>query len=160
MSMTDEAMIMNVLGQYTRAHDRRDPDAMAALFVPDATIEIVDAVGGSDQPLAKLEGRGPIHDAVRQMMAPHDEGAWSQNVISAPIITIDGDEAVIDAQFMVFSIIAAAVPDGGWPAGTFGAQGRIVPIEAGQYRPTMRRTTDGWAISVMRIEHRLPMAFG
>jgi hypothetical protein len=160
MSMTDETMILNVLGQYTRAHDRRDPDAMAALFTSDATIEIVDAVGGADRPLGRLEGREAIRDAVRQMMAPHDNRAWSQNVISAPIVTIKGDEAAIDAQFMVFSILAAEVPLGGWPTGTYGAQGRIVPIEAGQYRPTMRRTSSGWAIVAMRIEHRLPMAFG
>ncbi|WP_197274411.1 nuclear transport factor 2 family protein [Novosphingobium sp. AAP93] len=160
MSLTDERALLNLLGHYTRAHDHRDPDAMAALFTPDATIEIIDAVGGAARLLGRLEGRAAIGEAVRQMMAPHEARAWSQNVISAPIIAIDGDHATIDAQFMVFSIVGAEVPDNGWPAGTFGAQGRIIPIEAGQYRPTMRRTAEGWAISAMRIEHRLPMAFG
>lgn len=158
--MTDETLILNVLGEYTRAHDRRDAGALAALFTPDATIEIVDAVGDEDHLLGRLEGHDAIREAVQQMMAPHATRAWSQNVISAPIVIIAGHEAVIDVQFMVFSIIATEVPVGGWPKGTYGAQGHIVPIEAGQYRPTMRRTTDGWAISSMRIEHRLPMAFG
>ncbi|WP_298191257.1 nuclear transport factor 2 family protein [Novosphingobium sp.] len=160
MSQNDETALLNVLGSYTRAHDRRDPDAMAALFTSDATIEIIDAVGGAEHLLGRLEGRAAISEAVRQMMAPHEGRAWSQNVISAPIITIDGDTAEIDVQFMVFSIHAADVPKDGWPPSTFGAQGRIIPIEAGQYRPSMRRTADGWAISAMRIEHRLPMAFG
>lgn len=160
MSVTDETGMLNALGRYARAHDQRDSDAMAALFTPDATIDIIDAVGGTEHVLGRLEGRKAVADAVRQMMVPHATRAWSQNVISAPIITIDGDEAAIDAQFMVFSISAAAVPDGGWPAGTFGAQGRIVPIEAGYYRTVMRRTADDWAISAMRIEHRLPIAFG
>lgn len=160
MTMADETIILNVLGQYTRAHDRRDPDAMAALFAPGATIEIVDAVGGASRSISRLEGRDAIRVAVRQMMAPHGYRAWSQNVVNAPIIVIEGDHAVLDAQFMVFSILAAEVPDGGWPTGTFGAQGRIVPIEAGQYRLTLRTVADGWVISAMRIEHRLPMAFG
>ncbi|GEN98976.1 hypothetical protein NSE01_08090 [Novosphingobium sediminis] len=160
MSLSDETLILNLLGRYTRAHDQRDPEAMTALFTPDAIIDIIDAVGGAQRSLGRLEGREAIGAAVRAMMAPHGERAWSQNVISAPIISIAGDEATIDAQFMVFSIMAAEVPQGGWPAGTFGAQGRIVPIEAGQYHPTMRRTADGWAIAAMRIEHRLPMAFG
>ncbi|MFM9937804.1 MAG: nuclear transport factor 2 family protein [Novosphingobium sp.] len=160
MSLTDETMLLNVLGRYARAHDQRNPAAMEALFTPEATIEIIDAVGDAQRPLGRLEGRESIADAVRQMMAPHNPRGWSQNVISAPIIAIDGDTAIIDAQFIVFSIMAAEVPDGGWPAGTFGAQGRIVPIEAGQYHKALHRTGDGWAISAMRIEHRLPMAFG
>lgn len=160
MTMTDEASLLNVLGRYTRAHDQRDAYAMAALFTPEATIEIVDAVNGADQPLGRLEGRDAISVAVRQMMTPHQDRAWSQNVVNAPVISIEGDHAVMDAQFMVFSILAVEVPAGGWPTGTFGAQGRIVPIEAGQYRLAMRRSTNGWDIAAMRIEHRLPMAFG
>ena len=160
MALTDETMVLNVLGRYARAHDQRDAAAMAALFAPEATIEIIDAVGGVHRPLGRLEGRRAISDAVRQMMAPHDPRGWSQNVINAPIIAIDGETAIIDAQFMVFSIMAAEVPAGGWPAGTSGAQGRIVPIEAGQYHGELHRTADGWAIAAMRIEHRLPMAFG
>lgn len=160
MTMTDETNILNVIGRYTRAHDQRDPNAMAALFAPEATIEIVDAVNDAGQLLGRLEGREAIGHAVRQMMVPHDDRAWSQNVVNAPIIEINGDDAVLDAQFMVFSILAARVPDGGWPTGTFGAQGRIVPIEAGRYRLTLQRTADGWVIAAMRIEHRLPMAFG
>lgn len=160
MLLADETQIMNVLGRYTRAHDQRDADAMAALFMPDATIEIVDAVGAADQLLGRLEGRDAIREAVHQMMAPHDARSWSQNIVSAPIITIDGDEAMVDVQFMVFSIIADQTPEGGWPTGTFGAQGHIAPIEAGQYRPKLRRTADGWSIVALRIEHRLQMAFG
>lgn len=71
MTMTDEASLLNLLGRYTRAHDQRDADAMAALFSPAATIEIVDAVNGADQSLGRLEGRDAIGVAVRQMMAPH-----------------------------------------------------------------------------------------
>ncbi|MCH7629899.1 MULTISPECIES: nuclear transport factor 2 family protein [Novosphingobium] len=158
--MTDATDILNVLGRYARAHDYRDSEAMAALFADHATIEIFNARGSTMTPIGKLEGLPAIRDAVRQMMAPHGERAWSQNVISAPIIDVGGDEAVIDAQFMVFSIVAATEPENGWPAATFGAQGAIVPIEAGQYRAHLRRTARGWTIAAMRIEHRLPMVFG
>uniref|UniRef100_UPI0031384A22 T33-27.1 : A n=1 Tax=synthetic construct TaxID=32630 RepID=UPI0031384A22 len=160
MTMADETIILNVLGQYTRAHDRRDPDAMAALFAPDASIVVLDAVGGASKPISVLHGRDAIRVAVRQMMAPHGYRAWSQNVVNAPVIHIHGDTARLDAQFMVFSILAAEVPDGGWPTGTFGAQGRIVPIEAGTYTLFLRTVPDGWVIAHMVIKHRLPMAFG
>lgn len=160
MTLTDETMVLNVLGRYARAHDQRDPDAMTALFTPGASIAIIDAARGAQRPLGRLEGRAAIAEAVRHMMAPHAPGGWSQNIISAPIIAIDGDIAIIDAQFMVFSITAAQVPDGGWPAGTSGAQGHIVPIEAGQYHAVLHRTAGEWPIAALQIEHRLPMVFG
>lgn len=157
--MDDTTLISNVLGLYARAHDARDADAMADLFAEDATIEIFNAAGDELTPIGTLQGRRAIHGAVGQMMLPHGRGEWSQNIISAPIITITGDVAIVDAQFMVFAIAATLEPADGWPQGTFGAQGTITPIEAGQYFPRLERRDGRWLINAMRIVHRLPMAF-
>jgi hypothetical protein len=43
--------------------------------------------------------------------------------------------------------------------GASGAQGTVQPIEAGYYRPILRRVDGVWKITTMRITHSLPMAF-
>jgi len=40
----------------------------------------------------------------------------------------------IDTQFITFDVAGTRKPEGGWPVGTFGAQGTIKPIESGYYR--------------------------
>jgi hypothetical protein len=42
---------------------------------------------------------------------------------------------------------------------SWGAQGTVQPIEAGYYRPILRRVDGVWKIATMRIAHSLPMAF-
>ncbi|MFJ1605485.1 hypothetical protein ACIOHS_19250 [Streptomyces sp. NPDC088253] len=37
-------------------------------------------------------------------------------------------------------------PAEGWPAGAFGAQGTITPIESGYYQPRLRRVDGAWRI--------------
>ncbi|WP_434097660.1 hypothetical protein [Streptomyces mirabilis] len=55
-------------------------------------------------------------------------------------------EATLDAQFVVFNIQGHERPAEGWPAGAFGAQGTITPIESGYYQPRMRRVDGVWRI--------------
>jgi hypothetical protein len=43
--------------------------------------------------------------------------------------------------------------------GAFGAQGTVQPIEAGYYRPILRRVDGVWKITTMRITLNIPMAF-
>jgi hypothetical protein len=49
------------------------------------------------------------------------------------------DDATLDAQFLVFEVRGKERPATGWPEGAFGAQGTVQPIEAGYYRPVLRR---------------------
>ena len=39
------------------------------------------------------------------------------------------------------------------------SSGTVQPIEAGYYRPILRRVDGVWKIATMRIAHSLPMAF-
>ncbi|MFJ9914840.1 hypothetical protein [Actinacidiphila glaucinigra] len=52
----------------------------------------------------------------------------------------------METQFITFDVAGTKKPEGGWPVGTFGAQGTIKPIESGYYRFTFRRTDGAWRI--------------
>ena len=60
---------------------------------------------------------------------------------------------------MVFEVRGKERPATGWPEGAFGVQGTIQPIEAGYYRPILRRAGGAWKIATLCIVHTLPMAF-
>jgi hypothetical protein len=157
--MSDELAVQQVLGHYVRAHDRRDGAAMAALFKPQATVEIFYNNAGELEPLGKLVGREAIGNAVAHMVTPHPPRGWSHNATDGLLIEIDGDRATVDALFMVFNILGAEKPAPGWPKDARGAQGTITPIESGYYRQNLVRANGTWLIESLRITHNLPMAF-
>lgn len=157
--MTDRSDILEVLARYVRAADNRDPRAMADVFLADATVEIFHRDGGAPAKLGELSGAENIGAAVQTMMKPHPERGWSHHTTSDHIVTINGDEATIDAQFIVYDVVAEQRPAGGWPAGVSGAQGKITPIESGYYRPVLRRQDGVWRISRHVIVLDMPIAF-
>jgi hypothetical protein len=74
-------------------------------------------------------------------------------------LIIHGDDATLDAQFVVFDVRGKERPATGWPEGAFGVQGTVEPVEAGYYRPILCRVDGDWEIETLRIVHNLPMAF-
>jgi SnoaL-like domain len=156
--MSDIEAVRQILARYVRAADRRDGAAMASLFVENGIIEISHNDGGHLVPIGRLEGRDQIAQAVTGMMRPHPERGWSHHATFDHIIEIDGDVAEVDAQFIVYNTAGAVKPSAGWPAGAFGAQGTVTPVEAGYYRPTLRRINYHWRIQRHRIDLDLPMA--
>jgi len=156
--MSDEAAVSQVLARYVRATDRRDAEAMSALFVEQGTVEMAWFNSGDPQPLGRLVGREQIAWAVANMMAPHPARGFSHHTTMDHIVTIDGDEAVIDAQFIVYNTLGADRPAAGWPAQAHGAQGTVTPIEAGYYRSRLIRVDGVWRIVEHRIDLDLPVA--
>jgi hypothetical protein len=104
-------------------------------------------------------GRETIAAAVSQMMKLHPSRGWSHHTTHDHIIDVNGDGATLDAQFVVFEVRGKERPAAGFPEGAFGAQGTVQPIEAGYYRPVLRRVDGGWKITTMRITHNIPYAF-
>jgi hypothetical protein len=92
-------------------------------------------------------------------MTAHPPLGWSHHTTHDHIIDIYGDEATIDAQFVVFSTVGRARPDDGWPPNASGAQGTITPIESGYYQPRLTRVDGAWKIAHHTIILDLPMAF-
>jgi hypothetical protein len=92
-------------------------------------------------------------------MAPHPPLGWSHHTTYDHLVSVDGDEAGIETQFITFDVVGAKKPEGGWPAGTFGARGTITPIESGYYRFAFRRTDGAWRIRHQDVIHDIPYVF-
>jgi hypothetical protein len=92
-------------------------------------------------------------------MAPHPPLGWSHHTTYDHLVTVDGDEASIETQFITFDVAGTRKPEGGWPPGTFGAQGAIKPIESGYYRFAFRRTAGEWRIRHQDVIHDIPYVF-
>jgi hypothetical protein len=162
--MSEERKVQEVLARYVRATDKRDGATQGALFTSDATVQIYaktgpdsyDAVGGP------LIGGSAVQYAVENYMAPHPELGSSHHVTADHLIEVDGDRAHMNAQFIVFKIQGAARPATGWPAGTFGAQGTVTPIESGYYDTDLHKIDGEWKITrhhvLMDVNIALPGA--
>ena len=160
--MSTENEIKQIVSLYTRAADRRDGAAMAALFEADAVSEIyLHGPGGPDdrESMGKLTGADQIEAAMTNAMAPHPPLGWSHHTTYDHLVSVDGDEASIETQFITYNVVGAAKPEGGWPTGTFGAQGSIKPIESGYYRFTFRRADGVWRIRHQDVIHDIPYVF-
>lgn len=160
--MAPELQVLQILARYVRATDHRLGDDMASLFVRDGKVAIYRRYTGDPEEngepelVGELVGADTIGAAVSQMMRPHPALGWSHHVTANPIVEVTGDTATVDAQFIVFETRGRERPSSGWSAGTMGVQGTVMPIEAGYYRTTLRRTDDGWRIVVQTIIHDLP----
>lgn len=155
----DHRLVSEVLGRYLRAADHRDPTTMAAVFWDDAVVDIYYSGAGKDEQLATIQGAAAIGAAVANGMAPHPPLGWSHHTSVNPIITVEGDDATYDAQFIVYSVRGLERPATGWPAGSVGAQGTITPIESGYVQTTLQRRAGAWRILHHVIKHDLPYAF-
>ena len=157
--MTDRSDVLEVLARYVRAADHRDAAAMADVFLSDGKVEIFHNDCGDVKRIGEIQGADQIGAAVAGMLHPHPPHGWSHHTTSDHIVTVDNDEATIDAQFIVFNTVGDERPETGWPKGAFGAQGRVTPIESGYYRPKLRRVDGHWLIALQTILIDLPIAF-
>ncbi|KOV52590.1 MULTISPECIES: nuclear transport factor 2 family protein [Streptomyces] len=152
--MSDERRVQEVLARYVRATDRRDGKAQGALFTDDAVVQIFVRTGSDYEPFGEpLIGGAGVEYAVTHLMASHPEGGSSHHTTSDHIIEVNGDSARLSAQFVVFAVQASPRPVHGWPAGAFGAQGTVRPVESGYYETDLRRIGSEWKI----VNHRVLM---
>ena len=131
---------------------------MAALFVEDAHVNIIYNRSGAEEHIADLTGADAIGQAVAGMMAPHPPRGWSHHTTSDYIIVVDGDGATLDAQFIVFNVVGAEQPAGGWPRDALSMQGAVSPAESGYYRSKLVRRQDGWKFETHTVVQDLPFA--
>ena len=155
--MSTENEIREIVSRYTRAADRRDGEALAKLYEADAVVEIHYRGPDGMELLGTLSGGAQIAAAMSTAMAPHPPLGWSHHTTYDHLVSVDGDEASIETQFITFDVVGTRKPEGGWPAGTFGAQGTIKPIESGYYRFTFRRTDGVWRIRHLDVITRHPL---
>ncbi|MFJ2477818.1 nuclear transport factor 2 family protein [Streptomyces sp. NPDC087659] len=158
--MSDERKVQEVLARYVRATDRRDGKVQGALFTDDAVVQIYVKTGADDYEAfgEPLIGGAGVEFAVENFMAPHPEGGSSHHTTFDHIIDVDGDRAHLNAQFVVYAVQASARPADGWPAGVFGAQGTVRPIESGYYDTDLRRVDGEWKIVKHSVLMDMPIA--
>jgi len=159
IKLSDEREVQEVLARYVRATDHRDGAAMTSLFIDDGVAEIYYNNAGVPEKIAELNGATAIGAAIAGLMKPHPSRGWSHHTTHDHIINVDGDQASIDAQFIVFNTVGDPRPADGWPADAAGAQGTVTPIESGYYRPRLRRVDGTWKIVHHEIVLDQPMAF-
>jgi hypothetical protein len=157
--MSAENEIREIVSRYSRAADWRDGAALAKLYEVDAVVEIHYRAPDGMELLGTLSGGAQIAAAMSTAMAPHQPLGWSHHTTYDHLVSVDGDQASIDTQFITFDVVGTRKPEGGWPVGTFGAQGTIKPIESGYYRFAFRRTDGAWRIRHLDVIHDIPYVF-
>jgi hypothetical protein len=100
--MSTENEIKEIVSRYTRAADWRDGDALSKLFEADAVVEIHYRGPEGMELLGTLSGGGQIATAMATDMAPHPPLGWSHHTTYDHLVSVDGEEASIDTQFITF----------------------------------------------------------
>jgi hypothetical protein len=157
--MSAENEIREIVSLYTRAADQRDGEALAKLYKADAVVDVHYRGPDGMELLGTLCGGAQIAAAMTTAMAPHPPLGWSHHTTYDHLVSVDGDEASIETQFITFDVVGTRKPEGGWPVGTFGAQGTIKPIESGYYRFALGRTDGAWRIRHQDVIHDIPYVF-
>lgn len=157
--MSPERAVQQVLAQYVRAADALDGETLSQLFIQNGKVEIYDLNAGNPTLLFVLNGKDQIANAISNLMKPHPPKGWSHHTTHDHIIEVEGDYAEMDAQFIRFDSVGAIRPEGGWPVGTVGLKGSVIPTESGYYKPSLKLENGTWKITTHRIYHDLTFAF-
>jgi predicted dinucleotide-binding enzyme len=110
--MSTENEITQIVSRYTRAADQRDGEALATLYEADAVVEIHYHRGpDGTELLGTLSGGAQIAAAMSAppsgAMAPHPPLGWSHHTTYDHLVSVDGDEASIETQFITFDVAGA-----------------------------------------------------
>lgn len=128
--VTDRSDIQQLLAAYAHAVDRRDFDAVAACFLPDATAQY----GGIEL--------GPGVEHIIQHIAGVARFPASQHLFGMPLIHVDGDTATAASHALSCLVVPGQGDDGSDTVMTRGLT----------YHDQLVRTPDGWRIA--RRVHR------
>jgi nitroreductase len=115
--MTEAQEILNVMSRYCRAVDDREFDLFAELLAEDVRFEMGDIT----------ESRAELLEYIQTNLWPA-----GRHVYANPIITVDGDTAHVDSDWVWFN------PD-------------LVPTRCGRYSDDLRRIDGRWVFTVRRI---------
>lgn len=157
--ISHERAIQQVLAKYVRAADAQDGESLSSLFTEGGVVEIYAYNAGKPTHLFNLTGKNEIANAISNLMKPHPENGFSHHTTHDHIISVDGNVAEMDAQFIRFDSIGAKRPDNGWSKGLVGLMGSVTPTESGYYKPTLKFIDGNWKITTHRIYHDLTFAF-
>jgi SnoaL-like domain len=156
--MNDRYEIIETLARYARALEERDGDALAGLFAPEGVFQLFSRY--SSQEYVALDADLVGHDALRASMknSTMPPGRGMHYLTTDHIVDITGDEATLQAQFVVVASTANPLPTNGWPPGAELMQGKLALIMIGHYDSRLRRIGEKWVFTRHQVKHSLPMA--
>ena len=110
--------IQDVLSRYVRATDERDGDTQAKLFADNGMIRFFGRSGTEEYQLAgePVIGAERIRRHMKEFFPPRQERTYQHHITTDHLIRVNGAEATMNAQFLVFSSVAAPKPEDGWQA--------------------------------------------
>ena len=156
--MNDRYEIIETLARYARALEERDGDALAALFAPEGVFQVFSRYAGEEYVALDADVAG--QDALRAMLknSTMPPGHGMHYLTTDHIVDITGDEATLQAQFVVVASTANPRPESGWPPGAELMQGKLALIMIGHYDSRLRRIGGNWVFTRHQVKHSLPMA--
>jgi hypothetical protein len=155
--VNDRIEIIEVLGRYARALESRDGETLATLFTQEGEVEAFSRYGQEPYEPHNIGVSG--RDQIRNMFAnaAMPSGRGMHYLTTDHIVDIQGDEARLQAQFVVVASAANPRPDGGWPAGADMMQGTLSVIMIGHYDSRLRKSDGRWLFTSHHVKHSLPM---
>jgi hypothetical protein len=154
--MNDRHEIVELLARYVRALEKRDGEAVAALFTPDGEFELFGRSGRDDYAAGvKVVGRENICAMVNGgSVAP---GRGMHYLTTDRIVEINGDEASLDAQFVAVESNADLPTNSTWTTAQGIVHGTLALTMIGRYDSRLARIDGRWAFTVHRVKHNLPI---
>ncbi|MGI5135405.1 nuclear transport factor 2 family protein [Streptomyces sp. CA-106110] len=156
--MNDKHEIQDVLSRYVRATDERDPEALAALFAEDGVFQFFGRSGTEKYQSSGKPIVGP--EAIKEFVEgwhPLPERAYLHHLTTDHVIEVAGDQATMNAQWIVMSTVAEPEPEGGWSKGHAGVHGSVAPTMIGFYDAILRRIDGVWKLTRFDVLHSLPL---
>jgi hypothetical protein len=139
--LTPSDQIRNLVARYVRNVDLRDHDAQIVLFSPDAVVRMLSRTNGREALLhGPLVGGKAVAEASAALRPAILPDRTDRHCTTDHLISIDGDEAALNAQFLVFRTTARE-------AGVCSTN----IVETGHYRFWFRRGVLGWSVSKLDI---------
>jgi hypothetical protein len=130
----DRSEIVETVTRVSVLADRREWDALPALFTPKVTVDYSSLSGGEPavvDPVGLVEGW-------KATLSPL---GVTQHLVGNHLVTIDGDESVVTCAFQATHVGAPPDGDRRWVLG-------------GDYRYTLVKGPDGWRISGITMTAR------
>ncbi len=157
--LRDEREVRHLFAGYVRAVMRRDGDAVAAFFAPDAWIRNFTNVMGEAVPGVAPLRAAEIGAFVSNAYHPYHPGMWSHILHADGVMRLDGARGHYSAQVVYISTFARG-PDGAplVRPDLLGDKhaGEVTPTNCAFWEADVVRLAGAWKIAELRIIVDLP----
>ena len=142
--VTEREDVIQTLSSYASAIDRRDGEAAAAALVKGALVEVYVRAVPEPRKVTEVMEHELVAYIIDKMLPMHLRGEFCRHLISNHIVEFNGEQARMDAQFVVVRATpekpANALP---MPAGPLGS---VHILQSGSLRTELTKSAGRWLI--------------